>query len=187
MIFVFADTKYGTTFKVSLKVMFSFFRDYPDSRFRLLKEIEVGHVDYLISRNPYERAVSLFFDKLRGRMIALERPECEQIELMRHLHLTDLVELGSISFDDFCAALPTIWERNWHFIPQTFGVDLSVVRNIVDMHELSELSEKLDIDFSRKANTSEHGEWRTYYTKLSMFAIQNVYHRDFELLGYSTV
>jgi hypothetical protein len=176
--FAFKHKPTGLVFGINRKVMSSFF--FKNDDYEFLPTIPT--VDYLITRNPYDRVVSMFFSKCRQDLQIETYQTCQKV-LVEALKLEGRDQLREITFSQFCLALPFVCEHEQHFQLQTRQVDFGQVRELVDIHNLP--SQCPQINFSMRSNTSQHEAWQIYYSQSDRDAVVKVYKSDFDLLHYS--
>jgi hypothetical protein len=178
----------GTIVGCSLKCMFTFFAKHPD-----FAEIYPPTVtpDYFLVRNPFDRTLDLFMDKLRSRA-ALDGPQqvCQTV-LMDLLGLKQRGDLAGMSFQRFCSVLPQAAKIEEHMWPQSNGFfghnreDANKLTRVTRIETgLSRLGLGLGIDFSVKVNAPECGHWTKYYDADSLYVVKEVYRQDFVMFGY---
>lgn len=173
---VFRDQPTGLTIGCNYKVMYSFLTEAG-----LEKLDGVNECDYLITRNPYARVVSTFFNKL----VTVRPPaqHCQQ-EVLDYFKLKLPLSSHSISFDSFVGALPYLKED--HFKAQTYGNPK--FKFAIPMEDLTVLQCALPpIDFTRKVNPTDHQWFEIYYTLPTKAIVAECYLEDFKRLNYPIV
>ena len=146
--------------------------------------LDVG-TTFAVFRNPYSRAVSLYkflYEVDLEKVTASSLPFFQKTpDFTWHKNL--LKETGTLTFMDFCKALPhlPLGIEQYHYLP--VGKILRI--------------ENLDQDFKfiqtmlgtntplYKLNSTNNEQWKRYYNKATQDIIFQTYKKDFELLGYS--
>ena len=166
-------------------------------RFRNKGLVTFGHMDYAqlvqigvvgarfdksafkfcFSRNPYSRAVSLYFFSKKRNWIAEDvsfLEFCQMIE--RGVHDIGLFNMRGMSLNN----PQTRWLR---------GVDLDFVGRVENFEEgLRHIFEALDLGVPDKIvtrNSTTHSPYRDYYCPQSVRIVAKIYAEDFERLDYS--
>lgn len=180
---VFLHTKTGKHVGLSLKCMFSFFK-------RHLEFVEVSPTnrpDFFIHRNPLQRCVDLFHDKLRGTRVEDDFMQDNQIILMEHFRLKNKRELVDVDFVQFVEALPDIMYYDEHFWPQTCGLYLKPSTILVRLEgEIDILGLDLGISTSKKENVnpSDNRHWKDFFRPGTEALFRQLYASDFRQFGY---
>lgn len=183
---VFQDKFTGATIGTSRKVMSSFFALRP---FRFT-EIPSSWCDWFITRDPYDRVVSIYADKLRAAFDDHPaHPQRCQRWIAAALRIDDFRALRAATLPEFVGALPVIAHLDEHLVPQIFGVDPARIKRTVKMNGgLNVLAEELGIDFSKKENYHPHEPFDSYFhppvLPSARNVVQMVYALDFEIFGY---
>jgi len=137
---------------------------------------------FTMVRNPFDRLVSLYFHKKLGRD-------------------TRFVSAEGLSFHQF---VENLYEK-FHLIPQTRQLDMAHVR---PQHEyVYDKNDKMLVDHIfkyenydeiqafittyggselPKINTTQHLNYRAYYTKEAHAMVSEMYAKDFKRFGYKT-
>jgi sulfotransferase famil protein len=158
---------------------------------------------YMLTRNPYDRLVSFYVDKLATINPAkVERrgwQDCQRLffpfvslsgrepfEIVRN-------RLQSITFAEFIEMLPMVYERDAHLHPQVrsmtmramaFRLPFRIDGQLAVERDLGFLRDDLHLDISIRENNTPHAGYQSYFTR-SLYALANrVYHRDFARFGY---
>ena len=178
---VFQDKQTGVKIGLSFKVMFLFFMNHP----RFIHDDRLVP-DLFLARNPFDRAVSTFFEKCRARVREpyFQKPQDAQVALMGALRVKSVEALLGISFGEFCRVLPMVIDKDAHFIPQSA---YPLPSRIVQIETgLPSLGKELDLDFTEKVNATDHLPACCYLDRESAEIIRTLYADDFVKLGYST-
>ncbi len=169
----FLDQQSGAVIGVSLKGMYSFFAT--DHRF---SQIESDDVDFQVVRNPFNRVISFYQDKIINRELT---QVCQKVVLAA----LNSESLKNISLQDLCSVLPDVVSKNDHFHPQ-YDPRKNVTKVIKIESDLPLLGVELGIDFSRKVNATSHGSAASLlHGSRGVGFIRDVYRLDFAMFGYS--
>lgn len=132
-------------------------------------------------RNPYDRAVSMWSDKLARHTGATPRIMSQH----PRLHV-------GIGFKDFLYVLITDGHRkrmwNQHFQPQTAilsGLDIDVHIPFEELEDMwiQQIHARFNIPHLPVENQSTHSPWPDYYDDGSLGLVNHLYQHDFEFGG----
>jgi hypothetical protein len=200
---------------VSYKVLYSKFADaagwkemglYPTPRMyarSLLKDRLCK--TFFVVRSPYERIASCFMDKFRKQPMRIDEPHfqwqaCHKL-IYPYCGLSDRDRDGTIadrflhfSFTDFLEVLPEVYEHDGHYQPQLWSFKIWI-RNrrtfswpggtILKVEDTESLHQIPDIDFSVRANFTNHLTRDFEITGANKAVIQRLYEEDFLIGDYS--
>ena len=199
-VFLWIPKTAGTTLHTALdKNICSKFLDLPSAkrRFRNKGLVTFGHMDYAqlvqtglvgsrfdetafkfcFSRNPYSRAVSLYFFAIKRNWIT---EELSFLEFCRRIE-NGVHDIGLFNVQEMSQCNPqTRWLR---------GVDPDFVGRLEDFDaDLRRVFESLDLtvpDMFSAKNSTAHSPYRDYYCPESIDIVARFYSEDFERFGYS--
>ncbi|HTI09059.1 MAG TPA: sulfotransferase family 2 domain-containing protein [Puia sp.] len=163
---------------------------------------------FFIARNPYDRIVSCYFNKLVENDISssLILQHCQKILLpffkIDSSELPEIEEeLKKISFSQFISQLRFFYDLDDHYLPQ---YSLKLIPYFSVNHEENEaalfskfnirilkmerdivfLSNRLGLNMSIKVGRSDHKTYNNYYTSDLYEDINSIYEKDFKYFGY---
>ena len=164
---------------------------------------------YFLTRNPFSRVESYFKEKLRQKVFKVFDDD-QPYQLKRHQEIfypfididentTDeekvkkLLELG---FEDFIKLIQKVYKQEDHLSLQTDNYTRNLFgfyvrpkfENIIHIErekDLNFLSNHFEINLGIRKNSSHDEKNEIIWTDQSIQIVQNLYHKDFELLGYS--
>jgi len=158
---------------------------------------------YFFVRNPYDRVVSVFENKLRSSpKFAIETEgkleESTKIffPLIDNFEKKNTIENANailkISFEEFVKFLPNIYLKDYHYKPQHFSLKLKgwlpkltpdVVIKMENMNG-AQLKKELGIDLNIKLNQMNRADFESYYDLHTSKTIERLYATDFRSFDY---
>ncbi len=177
---VFRHEGTGLTVGCNYKVMYSFMAGLES-----FSRVASSACDYMLTRNPYSRAISTFFGKLRKSVNPALVQHCQR-ELMLHFKLDDVGKLRRVRLAEFIDALPELRDKEDHFRAQTHNVSDCgrLIKIESDLGELQPLFP--DVDFNNRVNAGSHLEAAHYLTPDLARTVAVAYQDDFAKLNYRT-
>ena len=167
------------------------------------------HPHFLLVRNPYDRLVSFFKDKLRKNIEQNTRPyekmQKSQKLFCAHLAITSndtstIIQerLSNLSFVEFIKILPKVYNLDEHLYPQwwtsricfmnlsLFPFKATRVLKVESVDDLEFLHKDLGIDLSTKLNHTGDVRFTESWSQDSRRIVNRLYQKDFLTFGYST-
>lgn len=166
---------------------------------------------FCVVRNPYERLVSAYLDKVRGVVELDENSKCEYLGIVRQM-LAELrgsdwvrateqeIAANPVEFSEFLSYLKTsdeyYYDRHWVSQFKTMRPDLLKYDRIVAFEalqpEMIALADERSLPGAvksilvRRSNRAKCGyNWRQYYCTESANTVYSIYQDDFIHFGYS--
>jgi hypothetical protein len=171
---VFLHRPSGTLIGFHKKVLYSFAAFHPE-----FEALTSERCDVLLWREPLERTVSLFFDKCRAAVKPDAVQDVQRV-LLEAIGESQVEALRSVQFEDLVRLLPRVIELEDHFWPQTHGLDMRLIGEVVDIGwGLPRLGRRLGVDFRRRWNRSVHHRAASYYTPETRAIVEKLYAADY--------
>lgn len=164
----------------------------------LSKNDDIYH--YQIVRNPYERLVSFFYDKLRNALPGDPDREFKlqnsQKLILRKLNINPFLNahkkadiLLNITFDEFIYLLPKL-TSNKHLRPQILTAP-KIIETIIGSPSILKMEEDLDaicsisgVNRSLKRNPTIHPTYEELFNSSTYKIANEIYYGDFIKYGY---
>lgn len=147
----------------------------------------------LIVRNPYDRLESFFRDKLRkhagvGKWQHSQRIFFPYLNLQKTSPQEEKKQaLLNLSFSDFIALLPKIYQKDHHLHPQYWiekGIHVDQILKLEQSDDLSFLSQHIGVDFTKKENSTQGNAYDIEWGNASKKIVQEVYQEDYKRYKY---
>ena len=171
--------------------------------------ISVDGKYFFLTRNPFSRIESYFKEKLRQKVLKVF-DEDHPYQLKRHqeifypyLNIDDntsdeekVKKLLELNFNHFVELLKKVYKKEDHLSLQSDNYTRNLMgikvrpkfENILHIErkrDLDFLSNHFELNLGIRKNTSNDENNEILWSDKSIQIIQNLYHNDFELLGYS--
>lgn len=199
---------------VSYKVLYSKFtgaKNWEEIGLRPTFKIYLKHLlkdrslkTFFVVRSPYERTISCFMDKFRKQPARVKEPGFQWQACHKLIYPYCGISEGDsdkvkadrflqFSFDDFLEILPDIYTFDGHYQPQWWSNNVRIFNRkifswtgctIIKMEDKDALCQIQDIDFSVRANFTNHLNRGFELTERNRKIIQNLYEKDFFIGGY---
>ena len=161
------------------------------------KLVEAGYVSttfdqksfkYCFSRNPYSRAVSLFFYMKKEKRIPSELTFLEFCQLISVAEVPD-IGLKNVSgithVDSYSVVGLSMCRPQARWIE---NVDIDYIGRLETIaHDLNQVLSRLGLSQLKslpKKNTTKHDSFRKYYCQESKLIVEDFYSQDFETFEY---
>lgn len=140
---------------------------------------------FTVVRNPYDRCVSMWSDKLARRTGATARI------LKQHTNM----RIG-MGFQEFIAALVSHSRRkrmwNQHFQTQRdvlSGLEIDVILAFEELQEdwVRHIHHRFNIPYLNPENQSQRSPWVDYYDQITLTRVNQIYSGDFSIQGNNYV
>ena len=181
------------TLTTNYKVMYSMLkrqRQWKKSKKWVIKLLP--YKSFGLVRNPYDRLVSFYFDKLNkslndgdyfSRSQRIFFPILDDISNASSLEKYQA--LKAITFNEFIQLLPEIYDKNRHLHPQYWvfkNLRVDTFLQIENPAAKQFMQENLGVDLKIKANVTQKKdlEWEPK----SITIVNHIYQKDFEKYGY---
>jgi hypothetical protein len=158
---------------------------------------------YMLVRNPYDRLVSFFKNKLRRSVDTTSNWQSSQKIFFREAGVTrgdsDSVihdKLKAYSFEAFIRSLPRTYRKNAHLYPQNWAECISPcflgwrsgfqrIFKMESQKDMEDLAEYLELDFGYVNNSTKAVPAQTDWNTQLKSIVKEVYRDDFRQYGYS--
>ena len=145
-------------------------------------------------RDPYDRLVSFYFDKLHKSLddsdyfVRSQRIFFPVLGLEKASPIEKYQALKAIDFNKFIGLLPEIHDKNRHLHPQHWVFEkLNMDKFLQIENEKAQqlMQDELDIDLQIKANVTQKDDiqWQPWSRKM----VNEIYQKDFEEYGYEMI
>lgn len=141
--------------------------------FDLFTELQAGYFTFAFCRNPYDRLVSVYFDKVKKQQLPLYRRWKDK---SFQQFASDICDMPTRKMDGHL--LPQIY-----FIPEYIDF-LGRFENLKnDFHVITNQLFPITFD-NRKYNSTQHKHYSEYYNKALKDKVYTKYKEDFERFNY---
>ena len=168
------------------------------------EQLQTDYKDWFkfsVVRNPYDRVVSVYVDKcVQNPIDRINRGEtklqtCQKIILKALGKPEDPKEFASVTFEDFIKVLPSIYFKDWHFIPQSPFLVNTKGQIVADKvarfenydEEVKEILTKLGFEISQMPhkNKTIRKSYQEYYNDETRAVVARLYKDDLKYFEYS--
>lgn len=171
--------------------------------------VSAGGKYFFLARNPFSRIESYFNEKLRQKVLKV-LDQVQPYQLKRHqeifypyLNIDDNIsdeekvkKLLELNFNDFVELLQKVHRKEDHLSLQSDNYTRNLLgirlrpkfENILHVErerDLDFLSNHFELNLGIRKNTSNDEKDEIVWSDKSIQIVKNLYHNDFELLGYS--
>ncbi|HYD50094.1 MAG TPA: sulfotransferase family 2 domain-containing protein [Terriglobales bacterium] len=192
----------------SLKVMYSSLAQQPEleplhdaeawTRYWLTPGVE----RFCLVRDPYDRLVSFYTDKLRTAPKTARKAgwqHCQRIffadlALAEEMPDDQIAErLRAVTFEEFLALLPRLYRKDPHLWPQARSLTYRAgplplpapSGTILKMEAAAEVCERLALDPTIHVNRTEHDDPHALFRSAGYAIANRIYRNDFKRYGYA--
>lgn len=183
------------TLTTNYKVMYSMLKkqkEWKKSKNWLIKLLPYKR--FGLVRDPYQRLVSFYFDKLNKSLDDSDHFVRSQfiffpvLNLEKASSLEKYRALKAIDFNGFIKLLPEIYDKNRHLHPQHWvfeGLKMNRFLQIENQTSQYFMLNELSIDLKIKANVTqkEAFQWNSESRRI----VNTIYNKDFEKYGYDMI
>lgn len=145
-------------------------------------------------RDPYERLVSFYFDKLNKSLddtnsfVRSQHIFFPVLNIEKASSLEKYRALKAIDFNEFIKLLPDIYDKNRHLHPQHWVFACLKINRFLQIENQTSqyfIQNDLDIDISIKANVTQKDTFR--WNSESRKIVNTIYNKDFKKYGYNMI